>query len=777
MACCLRESNFRESRTISVVMNARVAYPLLLLGLLCALWAAPANREASPFQDRHVLIIGIDGCRPDSIAEAEAPHLQKLIGEGVITYQAIAGGDRFGPANQATSSGPGWSSILTGGWRDKHGVANNNFTGNRFQDYPHFFRRLKESEPKACLSSIVSWNPIDTDIVAPVAAFTDYRGKGIGSNYSVRDRWVCDDAVRHLGSANPDVLFLHFDQVDGAGHASGFTSSNNAYLQAIANVDGMIGEVLNAINERPNRDEEKWLVLVTTDHGGLGTSHGGQSEDEREIFLIASGDGTSPVVSQESPGHTAIPPTVFEYLGVPVSEEWGWEPAFGLPPYPPSQLRVTQGLDRDMVVRWNAPIELDAQQLVLKRNGGVVAELPLTATQYVDRIPPLFLALQVVYTLEVEGASQEITPLQLTTALPQSMDDDQVLHWTFEDLTTLGDDVSVSGSVTSTAGAFRGRGVQIGTSDHIGSITQPMTDALTFGRFTPFSIGFWIRTHTDQEGVLLGNRRLGAGPEEGWLLSMLADGSLQWRMSDGIRQVTLNSSPGALSADGRWRHIGLSVERLEEVTLYLDGQAMVSQDIDALRASDGAGPFSLGADANGEAPVNVHLDDLRIWRRDLSPLDWQSLYAERAAASQWWETAFTFEERLDPQIGTWSADADQDGRSNLEEFALNSNPREPDFAQTLEVMSRSDRITLTWLQPTGGRGDPSEGYLFQGVRSHIEFSDQLQAKEAWLPLEPNAIETRNIVYQPDGTHRQEWQLAPSAFPRFFRLRYTMLNDD
>ena len=36
------------------------------------------------------------------------------------------------------SSGPGWSSILTGAWADKHGVDGNSFRKPRLNIFPHY---------------------------------------------------------------------------------------------------------------------------------------------------------------------------------------------------------------------------------------------------------------------------------------------------------------------------------------------------------------------------------------------------------------------------------------------------------------------------------------------------------------------------------------------------------------------------------------------------------------------------------------------------------------
>ena len=214
-----------------------------------------ANNPAA--RVKKVLIIGIDGCRPDALLAADAPNLKGLIAAGAFSDQTQTGVD--------TVSGPGWSSMLTGVWADKHGVRNNEFRNPNYEKYPHFFRRLKEVKPELKLESIVQWAPIHEKIVSAadhsVAARTD--------------ALVAEGAVKVLSQQDPDVLFLHFDEVDGAGHAKGFHPTVPEYMLAIEQTDEYVGKVLEALTARPNYKDEDWLILSSTDHGGKGTGHGG----------------------------------------------------------------------------------------------------------------------------------------------------------------------------------------------------------------------------------------------------------------------------------------------------------------------------------------------------------------------------------------------------------------------------------------------------------------------------------------------------------------------
>ena len=50
---------------------------------------------------------------------------------------------------------------------------------------------------------------------------------------------------------------------------------------------------LEAINEIKNREtyaEEDWLIIITSDHGGIRTNHGKESIQERMTFAVINKD-------------------------------------------------------------------------------------------------------------------------------------------------------------------------------------------------------------------------------------------------------------------------------------------------------------------------------------------------------------------------------------------------------------------------------------------------------------------------------------------------------
>lgn len=337
------------------IMKPAAALVLFCLGSVCQLCAHGPGKD-SDFKGTRVLFIGVDGCRADALAAAMerglAPQLKMLCEseEGLFTRKFYAGGELGTLTHQPTISGPGWSSLLTGVWMDRHGVKDNRFIGGRFQSYSHFMRHIKEVQPKAFCASFADWPPIH-DFIAD--------GSRIGSVEFLDVKFTCvpdaahhfvdnpekdievrDAALKTLRESNPDVMFVYFGQVDEFGHGAvdsraSFSPDSTLYLNAISHVDSHIGELLRAMRSRPKFNDESWLVLVTTDHGGRGNKHGGDSDEERKIWLAAHGVGLprKKLLSEETP-QTELVPMIYQHLGIQPKVEWNPEPPALVKPEP-----------------------------------------------------------------------------------------------------------------------------------------------------------------------------------------------------------------------------------------------------------------------------------------------------------------------------------------------------------------------------------------------------------------------------------------------------------
>lgn len=293
----------------------------LFAGMLALLVAATSLAPlAAAERERKVLYIGIDGCRFDALTVANTPHLDRVLENGCYTDQCLILGQRY--RENDTISGPGWSTILTGVWADKHGVNDNTFVGKNYEAYPHIFARLKEVRPEAYAASFVTWLPIQENIVSGADVAMSFAPDG--NDYSGADEQAARHSAEVLRTGQPTMVFCYIGQVDETGHKVGFHPSVKDYIAAIEQADRLVGELIAAVESRPTYEQEEWLILVTSDHGGRGTSHS-KGHDVPEIynsFAIVSGPAARRGRLGETVHLVDVPVTALAYLVPELKDEW-----------------------------------------------------------------------------------------------------------------------------------------------------------------------------------------------------------------------------------------------------------------------------------------------------------------------------------------------------------------------------------------------------------------------------------------------------------------------
>ncbi|WP_282957420.1 alkaline phosphatase family protein [Streptomyces griseorubiginosus] len=281
-----------------------------------------------------VLVVGMDGLRYDLLTRspAVAPVLHGLMAAGahgtsLLPYGEVDGQAPDGPSTSMayTDSGPGWSSVLTGVWPDRHGVRGNDFAGADYARYPDFLSRAGTARRRLRTAAAVSWPELIRRGTLGPAVGRRVRYDGETDGYGTADRLVARTAERWLTQDDPDAVFVYFGATDEAAHAEGPHSP--AYARALLAQDTHLGWLLTAIGTRrldPARARERWTVLVTTDHGHLDTGgHGGDTRAEREVFVVLAEPGMAGGTRLDTPRLVDIAPTVLDRLGVRVDPAWG----------------------------------------------------------------------------------------------------------------------------------------------------------------------------------------------------------------------------------------------------------------------------------------------------------------------------------------------------------------------------------------------------------------------------------------------------------------------
>jgi predicted AlkP superfamily pyrophosphatase or phosphodiesterase len=126
------------------------------------------------------------------------------------------------------------------------------------------------------------------------------------------------------------VLFIHLLATDIAGHESGWMSPYQ--ISVIRQADAAVGMLLSELEARNLRGET--LIIVTSDHGGLGGGHGTDAREDMTIPWIAAGPGIQPKPLTTLVHTMDTAATAAFALGLPIPPEWDGVPvyeAFGLP--------------------------------------------------------------------------------------------------------------------------------------------------------------------------------------------------------------------------------------------------------------------------------------------------------------------------------------------------------------------------------------------------------------------------------------------------------------
>src|SRR5262245_12958916 len=261
----------------------------------------------------HVIVVSVDGLRPDAIAAFEATTLRKLIREGSYTLTATT----ILPSKTL----PSHTSMLTGQLPGVHGVSwNTNMSLNRRPiTTPTVFGVLRS---KGYVTAAFFSKSKFTSLQQP--GTLDYsQAPGFFTQWPA-DRTV-RDVERYLAAERPHLLFVHFGDPDNAGHHFGWMSPQ--YGEAVHAVDFAITRIL-ASAER-SFGPGNFTLIVTADHGGHKRNHGSDDPRDMTIPWIAWGRAVKPGQLSQSVKTMDTAATVLWLFRVGDAGNWAGQPVVG----------------------------------------------------------------------------------------------------------------------------------------------------------------------------------------------------------------------------------------------------------------------------------------------------------------------------------------------------------------------------------------------------------------------------------------------------------------
>ena len=157
---------------------------------------------------------------------------------------------------------------------------------------------------------MLCWLPLD-GLIEPDAV--DHRVAFAAGYDPDDDVTVTAHVQRLLDDHSPDVTLAYLVATDLAGHAHGWDSAE--YGDAARLVDMRLGELIAAAGQQS-------AILVTTDHGGVGHSHGEPLADTMQTFVVIRSPRVAPGSMWSEASILDIAPTAADLAGVESDPDW-----------------------------------------------------------------------------------------------------------------------------------------------------------------------------------------------------------------------------------------------------------------------------------------------------------------------------------------------------------------------------------------------------------------------------------------------------------------------
>lgn len=285
----------------------------ILLVLTLLVHAPPAfatDVQDSAVQDSartdHVVVISIDGLRPDAIEVFDLPTLQWLIERGSHTFTA----QTILPSKTL----PSHTSMLTGVSPAVHGITFNSSTDEEsIVQVPTIFEIARERGlTTAAFYSKAKFRHLDRP-----DSYNYRQAPSFNTDNWMATRTV-PAAIQYMQHRRPNLLFVHIGETDYAGHGTGWMS----YFYGIAarRADHAVDRIIDAANDAYGKGN--YTVIITADHGGHGRSHGTDSPEDRTIPWIVYGEGVALNGAPEGVRTMDTAATALWLLGVAVPESF-----------------------------------------------------------------------------------------------------------------------------------------------------------------------------------------------------------------------------------------------------------------------------------------------------------------------------------------------------------------------------------------------------------------------------------------------------------------------
>jgi predicted AlkP superfamily pyrophosphatase or phosphodiesterase len=246
-----------------------------------------------------VILISIDGMRPDGLKMCGNPYVKELERICAYTYSARA-------MNPSVTL-PCHFSMTHSVTPQRHGILTNTYVP-QVRPVLGIFEKIKAFGGVS--SMFYGWEPL-RDIASPGSLrFSTYINTHMKES---SDTALTDEAICNIEENHPDFVFLYMAEPDESGHDNGWMSKE--YLHRISVAIDNVKRVVDKFGE-------EYSVIIMSDHGGHDRSHGSEMPEDMTVPLFFFGKEFHTGEITKELSLLDIAPTIAKIMGMDPEMEW-----------------------------------------------------------------------------------------------------------------------------------------------------------------------------------------------------------------------------------------------------------------------------------------------------------------------------------------------------------------------------------------------------------------------------------------------------------------------
>ena len=246
-----------------------------------------------------VILISIDGMRPDGFLKCGHPFVNKLM---EISSYSLKTQTVFPSVTL-----PCHMSMFHSVTPERHGITTNTYVP-QVRPVRGLCEQVKLMGGTSAM--FIGWEEL-RDLSRPGSI--DYSTYIRFDRYESADTVLTDRCTQCIDECNPDFVFLYMVDTDEEGHAKGWMGEE--YLRkiniAIANVERVW-----------ERYHEDYSIVITADHGGHDRTHGTLEAEDMTIPQFYIGERFDAGKELEDISILDSAPTIADIMDVPFAPEW-----------------------------------------------------------------------------------------------------------------------------------------------------------------------------------------------------------------------------------------------------------------------------------------------------------------------------------------------------------------------------------------------------------------------------------------------------------------------